>query len=543
MTLNPLNPSFQPIINTIPLKYTVLELQSVWKGKNLKHISDSNIQEITAQVFNENQASNLNSTLEDKRLLILETIDAQSLIVSICELAELLKPTQETSFENLSNLKSPEEIKAYIENSLDPIVAKHLNLHLGANLPSDWLIPQAELVHNVYLKLARSGIFNPNTPLTLQDLLNQHDFKELNGKLLQGIEGIDFLLKLSVELGSGAFSDYYGVVNMRSLTPLAIGEVRTPPMSSPSSNETQIVNEIHKELRIKDLLKQHLEENENFPFLLPIGHLTYKNKEKQLIHARLADLAENSLEDLVDHENHLEDKINVAIDLFKALAIMRKAGIIHHDIKPENILFVNGEPKLSDFGYAQIIEESIENPVMLVGTCQYFSPQKIQAAQMYEDGLLKIEEGEKLNCEEKNQLGDQMVTEGKRKCEYARKLFEDPRNDLWAAGVALFQILNQNENPPFLTNCEKNISPEIMKKYDDAVKEDSPFTSSEKTNAVMEYQFALIKQLATLTSEDVINSFPKYPENSIMSCVVQCFSSSPPSAEELARLCLEKNTL
>lgn len=37
-----------------------------------------------------------------------------------------------------------------------------------------------------------------------------------------------------------------------------------------------------------------------------------------------------------------------------------KQKIIHYDLKPQNILFHNGEVKITDFGLCKVIDEGIE---------------------------------------------------------------------------------------------------------------------------------------------------------------------------------------
>ncbi|RPI75237.1 MAG: serine/threonine protein kinase, partial [Ignavibacteriales bacterium] len=75
-----------------------------------------------------------------------------------------------------------------------------------------------------------------------------------------------------------------------------------------------------------------------------------------------------------------DDKINLCIQLFKALDAAHQRGIIHRDIKPENIL-VNSklELKIADFGLASIRDENIlTHKSSIVGTPGYMSPEQIR---------------------------------------------------------------------------------------------------------------------------------------------------------------------
>src|SRR5690606_24877478 len=86
------------------------------------------------------------------------------------------------------------------------------------------------------------------------------------------------------------------------------------------------------------------------------------------------------------NENNLsiDDKINLCIQLFKALDAAHQRGIIHRDIKPENIL-VNSklELKIADFGLASVRDENIlTHKSSIVGTPGYMSPEQIRGEEL-----------------------------------------------------------------------------------------------------------------------------------------------------------------
>jgi serine/threonine protein kinase len=70
-------------------------------------------------------------------------------------------------------------------------------------------------------------------------------------------------------------------------------------------------------------------------------------------------------------ENEL---INISSQLIKTLSLMQKYHITHRDIKPQNILIVNGKYKLCDFGEIRIMEREGIVVQRIRGSELYMSP-------------------------------------------------------------------------------------------------------------------------------------------------------------------------
>src|SRR5262249_5391027 len=80
--------------------------------------------------------------------------------------------------------------------------------------------------------------------------------------------------------------------------------------------------------------------------------------------------------------------IDLLVGIGDALAAAHAAGILHRDVKPENILVAkNGYAKLADFGLAKLFEPRSEQtntvtmtahtrPGMVLGTIAYMSPEQ-----------------------------------------------------------------------------------------------------------------------------------------------------------------------
>ena len=66
-----------------------------------------------------------------------------------------------------------------------------------------------------------------------------------------------------------------------------------------------------------------------------------------------------------------DEVIALGLKLTAALAHLHGLGLVHRDVKPSNILFVGGEPKLADAGLVAAVDDARS----LVGTTGYIAPE------------------------------------------------------------------------------------------------------------------------------------------------------------------------
>ena len=90
-------------------------------------------------------------------------------------------------------------------------------------------------------------------------------------------------------------------------------------------------------------------------------------------------LPEGSLQRLIDRHGRLslEEALRIALDVLEALEYAHAQGIVHCDIKPENILLSNGHAVLADFGIARTMHSLGRKASQGVcGSPAYMSPEQ-----------------------------------------------------------------------------------------------------------------------------------------------------------------------
>jgi predicted Ser/Thr protein kinase len=77
--------------------------------------------------------------------------------------------------------------------------------------------------------------------------------------------------------------------------------------------------------------------------------------------------------------------MGISRQICRGLQVAHEQGIIHRDIKPQNVLIdAKGEVKLMDFGIARMTEasEAMTQAGLIVGTPHYMSPEQVQGRQL-----------------------------------------------------------------------------------------------------------------------------------------------------------------
>jgi serine/threonine-protein kinase len=87
-----------------------------------------------------------------------------------------------------------------------------------------------------------------------------------------------------------------------------------------------------------------------------------------------------NLKELVQSEGRLPVRtaLELAIEAGHALAFAHEHGLVHRDVKPQNVLLGNGEVKVTDFGIARSadVQQGLTQTGTVLGTSDYIAPEQ-----------------------------------------------------------------------------------------------------------------------------------------------------------------------
>jgi serine/threonine-protein kinase len=183
-----------------------------------------------------------------------------------------------------------------------------------------------------------------------------------------------------------------------------------------------------------------------------------------------------SLRDILrDRELHIDEIVDLGIQICEGLGKAHQAGVIHRDIKPSNIVIgSDGRPRILDFGLAAIKGDThITKTGSTLGTVGYMSPEQVEGKTV------------------------------------------DERSDLFSVGIVLFEMITGR--PPFKGETEAatmnsilNETPEPLARYKSDIPDELQRTVSKLLEKApsLRYQstMGLISDLKTLARDQLSDS-------------------------------------
>ncbi len=87
-----------------------------------------------------------------------------------------------------------------------------------------------------------------------------------------------------------------------------------------------------------------------------------------------------NLKQLVEREGRLPVRraLELGIEVGRALAFAHESGLVHRDVKPQNVLLGNGDVKVTDFGIARSVDvkSGLTETGTVLGTSDYIAPEQ-----------------------------------------------------------------------------------------------------------------------------------------------------------------------
>ena len=161
------------------------------------------------------------------------------------------------------------------------------------------------------------------------------------------------------------------------------------------------------------ILREELAENEEFVRRFPIeamaaAALSHPNivsiydygQDGEIYYIVLEYIDGSNLKDLINHHAPFSNEatLGMALQVADGLAAAHRAGIVHRDIKPQNILVTaSSNAKVADFGIARVAKSGTIATGESMGSVQYFSPEQARGgyvdhkADIYSLGIVMFE--------------------------------------------------------------------------------------------------------------------------------------------------------
>ena len=176
--------------------------------------------------------------------------------------------------------------------------------------------------------------------------------------------------RIERELGAGAAATVYLAYDTKHERPVAIKALRQ------EISETISPERFEHEIKFVAQL-QH-------PHILPLFD---SGEVGGVLYSVMPYVPGETVRQRIDREGTfpVDDAVRIAAEVADALAHAHEHGVLHRDVKPENILLSDGHALLADFGIALAIDDNSQGrttlPGVVLGTMPYMSPEQATGAE------------------------------------------------------------------------------------------------------------------------------------------------------------------
>ena len=171
------------------------------------------------------------------------------------------------------------------------------------------------------------------------------------------------------QIGKGTEGIIYSVKWQRNNKKYALKQGQIPDLESVKSKEVEI-----------NMLKNFRNKTGNDGIIKIFGHKCILNKAGHYDFYEIMEFAEKDWEQEIIYRGnyrfyYTENELMVIMaQIVRTFSLLQKNHITHRDIKPQNIMIVNGKFKISDFGNARLLKKEGNCLQRIRGSEMYMSP-------------------------------------------------------------------------------------------------------------------------------------------------------------------------
>jgi serine/threonine protein kinase/tetratricopeptide (TPR) repeat protein len=191
--------------------------------------------------------------------------------------------------------------------------------------------------------------------------------------------------QLGVQLGAGGMGTVYQASDRLSGASVALKRVLLRDQQLSDAERESLRINLSQEFRILASLRH--------PNIISVLDYGFDAEHQPYYTMQL--LAGAQILNQAAREASVLDKIGLILQVLQALMYLHRRNVLHRDLKPGNVLVVNGQVKVLDFGLAVFADQAVEDDS--AGSLAYIAPEVLQgaaatrAADLYAVGVMLYE--------------------------------------------------------------------------------------------------------------------------------------------------------